>query len=164
MMFFVEFLKIGAFTFGGGLAMIPLLRSIVITNGWLTEGQFTDLIAISQSTPGPIAINMATFIGFKEYGVWGAIAASIVIILPAFILSVLLARFLQKFRKHPYLVAAFVGLKATVIGLLATSVVQIAMVSLYEGTGGSLIKPWVGIDYKSVLVLIVSYLLIEKIA
>ena len=79
MMFFVEFLKIGAFTFGGGLAMIPLLRSIVITNGWLTEGQFTDLIAISQSTPGPIAINMATFIGFKEYGVWGAIAASIVI-------------------------------------------------------------------------------------
>lgn len=162
MMFFVEFLKIGTFTFGGGLAMIPLLRSIVIANGWLTDGQFADLIAISQSTPGPIAINMATFIGFKEYGVWGAIAASLVIILPAFIMSVVLAGFLHKYRKHPYLIAAFVGLKATVIGLLATSVVQIAMVSLYKGTGGSLFKPWIGIDFKSVILLVGSYLFIKK--
>ena len=78
-----EFFKIGAVTYGGGLAMIPLLRDIAINNQWLTDSQFANLIAISQTTPGPIAINMAAFIGYREVGIGGAIAASLVLILPA---------------------------------------------------------------------------------
>ena len=83
MLLLFEFFKIGLFTYGGGLAMIPLLRDIAVRNTWLTDLQFADLIAISQSTPGPIAINMATFIGFKEQGIVGSILASLILILPA---------------------------------------------------------------------------------
>jgi len=157
-----EFFKIGLFTYGGGLAMIPLLRDIVIANHWLTDIQFADLIAISQSTPGPIAINMATFIGYREQGIMGAILASIVLVIPAFIMAVLLSEFLAKNKKNPLITSAFVGLKATVIGLIATSIVQVALVSLYNDNAFSLFKFWRNLDYRSILLLIISYLLIQK--
>ena len=96
-----EFFKIGAVTYGGGLAMIPLLRDIAINNQWLTDSQFANLIAISQTTPGPIAINMAAFIGYREVGIGGAIAASLVLILPAFVMAIVLSNFLTKHRKNP---------------------------------------------------------------
>lgn len=155
--FLFEFFKIGSFTYGGGLAMIPILRDIAIDHAWLTDAQFTDLIAISQSTPGPIAINMATYIGFGNYGVIGSILASILIVLPSFVLSIILGRTLKKYNKHPYIQAAFIGLKATVVGLIAAAIVQVALVSLYKGNGGTLSSFWVGIDYKAVLLLVFSY-------
>lgn len=147
-----EFFKIGALTYGGGLAMIPLLRDISVKNAWLNDAQFADLIAISQSTPGPLAINMATYIGFREAGVLGALLASFVLILPAFIMSIALSRFLAKHRKHPYVMAAFAGLKATIIGLLATSIVQVGRVSLFSQT----------VDLKAILFLMISYIVIRK--
>lgn len=157
-----EFFKIGAVTYGGGLAMIPLLRDIAINNQWLSDSQFANLIAISQTTPGPIAINMAAFIGYREVGVLGAIAASLVLILPAFIMAIVLSNFLTKHRKSPLITAAFVGLKATVIGLIATSIIQVALVSLYLDDSGELLRFWRHIDPKSVVMLVVSYLLIRK--
>lgn len=158
----LEFLKIGSVTYGGGLAMIPLLRDIAINNHWLTDTQFANLIAISQTTPGPIAINMATFIGFREEGVFGAIAASLILILPAFVMAIILSNFLAVHRKNPLITAAFVGLKATVIGLIATSIVQVALVSLYLDDSGELLRFWRHIDPKAVVMLVVSYLLIRK--
>ncbi len=157
-----EFLKIGAVTYGGGLAMIPLLRDITINNLWLTDAQFANLIAISQTTPGPIAINMATFIGFREEGVLGAIAASLILILPAFVMAILLSNFLAKHRKNPLITAAFVGLKATVIGLIATSITQVALVSLYTVDSGELFRFWQHIDLKAIAMLVVSFVLIRK--
>ena len=157
-----EFFKIGAVTYGGGLAMIPLLRDIAINNQWLSDSQFANLIAISQTTPGPIAINMAAFIGYREVGVLGAIAASLVLILPAFVMAVVLSNFLTKHRKSPLITAAFVGLKATVIGLIATSIIQVALVSLYLDDSGELLRFWRHIDPKAVVMLVVSYLLIRK--
>lgn len=157
-----EFLKIGTVTYGGGLAMIPLLRDITINNLWLTDAQFANLIAISQTTPGPIAINMATFIGFREEGVFGAIAASLILILPAFVMAILLSNFLAKHRKNPLITAAFVGLKATVIGLIATSIVQVALVSLYTVDSGELFRFWRYIDFKSIVMFVVSFFLIRK--
>lgn len=148
----LEFLKIGTFTYGGGLAMIPLLREISIRNAWLSDAQFADLIAISQSTPGPLAINMATYIGYKEAGVVGALLASTVLILPTFLLAIIFSKVLAKHRKHPYIMAAFVGLKATIIGLLATSIVQVARVSLFDTT----------IDIKALLFLMIAYVVIQK--
>ena len=156
------FRSIGLFTYGGGLAMIPLLRDIAVRNTWLTDLQFADLIAISQSTPGPIAINMATFIGFKEQGIVGSILASLILILPAFILAVVLSQFLAKHRKNPWITAAFVGLKATVIGLIATSIVQVTLVSIYQEGAGKLEKFWVNIDLKAVIFLVITFLIIRK--
>lgn len=130
-----EFIKIGAFTYGGGLAMIPLLRGVAIDHGWLTNAQFANLIAIAQSTPGPIAINMATFIGFQQYGIIGALAASVAVVLPAFFMALIVARFLSHFNEHPSVKAVLSGLKAAVIGLLATATLQVALVSLYVDQG-----------------------------
>ena len=147
-----EFFKIGALTYGGGLAMIPLLREISVKNAWLTDGQFADLIAISQSTPGPLAINMATYIGYREAGVLGALLSSFILVWPAFIMAITLSRILAKHRKQPYVMAAFVGLKATIIGLLATSIVQVGRVSLFDRS----------IDVAAILFLMISYLVIRK--
>lgn len=160
--FLFEFFKIGLFTYGGGLAMIPILRDISVSKQWLTESHFTDLIAISQSTPGPIAINMATYIGYREFSFWGAVLASFTIIAPAFLLAILLGKFLSKYNRHPYVQAAFVGLKATIIGLIATSVVQVALVSLYGDVPGTITKPWVGLDLKSVAFMIIFYFFIKR--
>lgn len=158
----LEFFKIGLFTYGGGLAMIPLLRDISINNNWLSDSQFADLIAISQSTPGPIAINMATFIGYREASILGAILASIIIVTPAFILAIALSKVLAKYRSHPIVVSAFVGLKATVIGLIATSIIQVARVSLFEGGVNTPSELLSNFDYKAWAMLVISYLVIKK--
>jgi len=162
MIFFLfEFFKIGLFTYGGGLAMIPLLQGISAQNAWLTSKQFADLIAISQSTPGPIAINMATYIGYRQFDVTGALLASVVLVLPGFGLAIGLSKVLAKYRKHPYVIAGFVGLKAAVIGLIGTAIIQVAKVSLYEEEAHSLFKFWEGLDMRAVVVLILAYLLIS---
>lgn len=160
--FLWEFFKIGALTYGGGLAMIPILRDVVIRHMWLTDPQFTDLIAISQSTPGPIAINMATYIGYREFSIHGSIWASLAIVLPSFVLAILLGRFLAEHSKDKGIKAAFVGLKATVIGLIATSIIQVAMVSLYGEERGQLLRFWDGIDLKSVVMVIIGFIVIRK--
>lgn len=157
-----EFIKIGTFTYGGGLAMIPLLRDIAIDNHWLTDSQFANLIAISQSTPGPIAINMATFIGFTEQSVIGAILASLVLILPGLILAIALSKLLAKYRKHPVVTAAFAGLKATVIGLIATSIVQVAIVSLFKEIPKDFGEIWSYLDLKALIMLASAYFIIQK--
>lgn len=156
-----EFIKIGAFTYGGGLAMIPLLREVAVSAGWLTNSQFADLIAIAQATPGPIAINMATYIGFLEYGYRGAILISLAVVLPASILAIFIAKFLNHFNEEPAVKAAMIGLKPAIIGLLATSILQVAMVSIYEYKDG--ISFYKGVDFKAVLFLLISLLLIYKL-
>ena len=83
---FIEFFLIGLFTFGGGYAMIPLVRETVLENGWLTETQFYDFIGVCESTPGPIAVNMATFVGSDQAGVFGSICATLGVVLPSFII------------------------------------------------------------------------------
>lgn len=128
----LEFLKMGAVTYGGGLAMIPLLRDIAVGYAWLTDLQFTDLIAISQSTPGPIAINMATFIGIQQVGLLGAILASLAVILPGSVLATTLAKTLEHYRSHPSVEAAFKGLRAVVVGLIATAIFQISNVTVFR--------------------------------
>jgi chromate transporter len=127
---FYEFFKIGLFTYGGGLAMLPLLRERATSFGWFTEEQFTDMIAISQSTPGPIAINMATFVGYDRGGILGAVISSIGVILPGFIIILIISKFLQHFNENPIVKAIFIGLRATVVGLILTAIVNIALISI----------------------------------
>ena len=120
---FYTFFKIGLFVFGVGYAMLSMIQAEVVTRyGWLTSQEFTDIVAISQMTPGPIGINSATYVGFTATGnVWGAIIATFAVVLPSFILMLAISRFFLKYQKHPAVEAVFSGLRPAVVGLLASA-------------------------------------------
>ena len=117
---FVTFFKIGAFTFGGGYAMIPLIqREIVETHHWLDDDDIMSVIAISESTPGPVAINMATFVGYRTAGVLGSTLATIGVILPSFVIILLVSGLLREFYNLDVVRYAFYGIRAGVLALIA---------------------------------------------
>lgn len=120
---FYTFFKIGLFGFGGGYAMLSMIQGeVVARHGWLTAREFTDIVAISQMTPGPIGINSATYVGYAATGsVWGSAVATAAVVLPSFILMLALSRFFLEWRKHPMAEAAFSGLRPAVAGLLAAA-------------------------------------------
>jgi chromate transporter len=112
------FFKIGLFTFGGGYAMIPLIRQELVGGGYITQELLIDFIGISESTPGPFAVNMATFIGMSQYGLLGAIATTLGVVLPSFIIILIIASLGSKFLESRGVKLAFIGLKPAVIGLI----------------------------------------------
>lgn len=120
---FYTFFKIGLFGFGGGYAMLSMIQAEVVTRyGWLTAQEFTDIVAISQMTPGPIGINCATYVGFTTTGsVWGSALATGAVMLPSFVLMLTISRFFLKYQKHPVVEAVFSGLRPAVVGLLASA-------------------------------------------
>lgn len=116
---FLTFLKIGAFTFGGGYAMIPLIQKEVVENKkWLTDKDISDVIAIAETTPGPIAINAATFVGYKSKGIKGALAATLGVVIPSFAIIILIAVAFQKYMKYEIVANAFWGIRLAVIALM----------------------------------------------
>ncbi len=135
-----EFFKTGLFAVGGGLATLPFLNDICQKYDWFTEQMLADMIAISESTPGPIGINMATYAGYQAAGVLGSIVATCSLVAPSIIIIVLIARFLSKFNEHPLVKSAFSGLRPAVTGLIAAaavSVMKLALlrVSAFEASG-----------------------------
>ena len=127
---FTSFFTIGLFSFGGGYAVLSFLQQEVERRGWMTTERFADLIAISQSTPGPIAINMATFVGFQVGAVPGALVATVAVVLPGMSLIVLLAHFFIPFYERPLTQAMFRGLRPAVVGLVAAAAWQIGQVAV----------------------------------
>ncbi|PKK39379.1 Chromate transport protein [Clostridiaceae bacterium JG1575] len=122
---FWTFLKIGAFSFGGGYAMLPLIeQEIVQHHGWLTQTEFLDIIGISQATPGPIAINSATFVGFKTAGVWGALWASLGVVLVSFLLVLTASHFMKKFKNSKLLAHALTGMRPALVALIFSAAVS----------------------------------------
>lgn len=125
---FLTFFKIGAFTFGGGYAMIPLIQKEVVDNKkWVTENDVLDIIAIAESTPGPIAINSATFVGYKTAGIFGAFCATMGVVLPSFIVISLISRVLTEFEHIKAVQYAFNGIRAGVLALIVK-----ALISMYK--------------------------------
>ncbi len=118
---FLTFLKIGVVSFGGGYAMIPLLTDEVLANGWLDESQIMNFIAVSESTPGPIAINMATFIGSAKGGILGAFLATLGVVLPSFIIILLIASVMKSFMKYKGVNAFLKGVRPVVVGLITAT-------------------------------------------
>lgn len=128
---FYTFFKIGLFGFGGGYAMLSMIQGEVVTRyDWLSSSEFTDIVAISQMTPGPIGINSATYVGYTAVvnagyshaiGILGSIIATISVVLPSFILMILISKFFLKYQKHPSVAAVFDGLRPGVVGLLASA-------------------------------------------
>jgi chromate transporter len=123
---FIGFLKVGCFAFGGAYGAIPLIRDVVLSYGWLDEEMLTYMIAVSESTPGPIMVNLATYVGSSQAGIPGALIATIAVVLPSFIIILLVTALLKTVLKNPYVQAALRGLKPCMIGIiLATGVYMI---------------------------------------
>ncbi|MBQ3115513.1 MAG: chromate transporter [Clostridia bacterium] len=126
---FLTFLKIGAVSFGGGYSMIPLVTEEAISNGWLTSAEVMNFIAVAESTPGPIAINMATFVGASQGGILGAIVATLGVVLPSFIIILVIVALIKKLLKFAGVKAFLGGIRPVAVGLiLATAVTMILTV------------------------------------
>lgn len=124
---FITFFKIGLFTIGGGQAMIPMITRDVVDLGWLTQEQVDVMIAIAESTPGPFAVNIATYTGIETAGVLGAIMATLGVVLPSVIIIVLVAKLLTSFMKKPSVQEVFTGVRSTVTGLLGAVWLALAL-------------------------------------
>ena len=116
---FYTFFKIGLFTFGGGYAMLPLIQEEVVAHGWLTVEGLVDFVAVSESTPGPFAINISTYVGAETAGVLGALAATMGVVLPSFLVILIVAKFYVKFKNSRAVSGVMYGLRSAVVGLMA---------------------------------------------
>ena len=160
---FWEFFKTGLFAVGGGMATLPFLYSMSDATGWFSHAQLADMIAVSESTPGPIGVNMATYVGFTAAGVPGAVVATLGLITPSVIIILIIARVLAAFRQNKYVDAAFYGLRPCSVGLIAAAgllVVKIALfdVDLYKQTGVLMnLFQWKAIALAAVLIVLTRY-------
>lgn len=123
---FLTFFKIGLFTFGGGYAMLPLIQAEVASHSWLSQSQLVDFIAVSESTPGPFAINIATYVGSSQAGVLGSLCATLGVVMPSFIVILIVAQCYERFKKSRAVQGVLSGLRPAAIGLIATAVLTAA--------------------------------------
>ena len=121
LLLFWEFFQIGLFCFGGAFGMIPLIEETVVRNGWMTEEAFYSLVGVCESTPGPIAVNMATYIGSTQGGLLGSIVATLGVVLPSFLIILLIAALLKNLTKHPYFKGFLKGVKPIVTALILSA-------------------------------------------
>jgi chromate transporter len=146
---FITFFKIGLFSFGGGYAMLPLIQQeVTLNHNWVTVKEFIDIVAISQITPGPIAINSATYIGYKVTGVYGSVLATLGVAAPSIIIMLIICRFFFKFKNNKNVEYAFLGLRPATVGLVAAAAILVAYGSF--------------IDYKSIIIFIAAFVLSYK--
>ncbi len=124
---FITFFKIGLFTFGGGYAMLPLIQKEVLNHGWMEIKEIINFIAVSESTPGPFAINCATYVGMETGGVLGAVCATLGVVLPSFIVILSVARFYKKFKESKIVSSVMTGLRPAVIGLIGSALVSMIL-------------------------------------
>lgn len=162
---FLTFLKIGAVSFGGGYGMIPMLTDEVISHGWLTESELMNFIAVSESTPGPIAINMATFIGAAKGGILGAMLATLGVVLPAFIIILIVASVVRGLLKFAGVKGFLSGVRPVVVGLIISTG---AILFLTVAIGYTKIGNPVSFDWKATVIfgiiaaIYISYKLLRK--
>ncbi len=132
---FLNFLMIGGLSFGGGYGMISLVRETVLSNKWLTESEFIDFIAVAESTPGPIAVNMATFIGSTQGGILGSLSATFGVILPSFIIILIIAAVLQNLMKYAGVNAFLSGVRPCVVALIIATAINMGLSALLGFAG-----------------------------
>lgn len=149
---FLTFFKIGAFTFGGGYAMIPLIQhEVTEKNKWITDEDILDIVAIAESTPGPIAVNSATFVGYKICGVLGSVAATLGVVLPSFLIMLCVFFLLDRFQDLPPVQYAFMGIRACVLALVIK-----ALLSMYKKCE----KTWV--SYTVIAFAVITSVIVAK--
>lgn len=170
---FFEFFKTGLFAIGGGLATVPFLSSMGTSTGWFSSKELADMIAVSESTPGPIGVNMATYVGYvighgqgvsegpvaaTFLGILGAIIATIGLITPSVIIILIVAHFLEKFRNNEYVAAALYGLRAASVGLITSAAFSVILIAIF---GIDNIAMWRSavFDVKSVILAVVIFVM-----
>ena len=129
---FWEFFKTGLFAVGGGMATLPFLSAMADKTGWFTQQQLADMIAVGESTPGPIGVNMATYVGFTTAGIPGSIIATLGLVTPSVIIILIIARVLEAFRQNRYVDAAFYGLRPCSVALIAAAGLMVVRLSLFH--------------------------------
>lgn len=128
---FLTFFKIGLFTFGGGYAMLPLIKEEVTAKAWMETSDIVNFIAVSESTPGPFAVNISTYVGCEVAGVLGALAATLGVVMPSFIIILIVAKCFEKFKSSKAVSGCMSGLKPAVIGLIGSAVVSVGITAFF---------------------------------
>lgn len=146
---FLNFLKIGVVSFGGGYGMIPLIQETVISHGWLTQEEILNFIAVSESTPGPIAINMATFIGSSQGGILGSFIATLGIVLPSFVIILLIATLAKNLMKYAGVKATLNGIRPTIIGMIFATFITMFISTIF---GIKTIESTFSFDWKGLVI------------
>ena len=159
LLIFIEFFKTGLFSIGGGLATLPFLFKMSETYGWFSTEQLTNMIAISESTPGPIGVNIATYVGYTIYGIPGGIFATLSLVLPSIIVILIVAGFLQKFKDNKTVKNIFYGLRAAVVGMLAVSLFTVIKTTFYISDVASILA---SIEWIKIAVFAVMFFLVMK--
>ncbi len=151
---FLTFLKVGALSFGGGFGMIALIRESVLSSGWMTEGEFLNFVAVAESTPGPIAVNIATFVGSSEGGVIGALLATLGVILPSFFIILLIVSMISNLMKFKGVQGFLNGVRPCIVALILFTVITLALSTLFSFTEiGDSLTP----DIKGILILSILF-------
>lgn len=160
---FCEFFKIGLFALGGGLATLPFLYNLAEKYPWFNATMLPDMIAISESTPGPIGVNMATYVGFEAGGLLGGIIATLSLVMPSIIIILIIAGFLNKFNENRYVKSIFYGLRPAVTALIATSGFEVLKVSVFTLSRFQLShQPLDLFDLNALILFIIFYFIITK--
>ncbi|MGI6265343.1 MAG: chromate transporter [Acutalibacteraceae bacterium] len=147
---FLAFLEIGAVSFGGGYGMIPLIRDQVLANGWLSEDELLNVIAVAESTPGPIAVNAATFIGARQGGILGSLCATVGVVLPSFLIILILAAVLRGFMKYKGVQAFLCGVRPCVVAMILATAATLSLNLLF---GVADLSGKTAPDWKAMLIL-----------
>ena len=157
---FYEFFKTGLFAIGGGLATLPFLYVMGENTGWFSRTDVADMIAISESTPGPMGINMATYVGFTSFGILGAIVGPIALVVPSLIVIILISRILDKFKESQVVKDVFYGLRPASTGLIITAGIGVARVALFNEAVFEKTKDLIqAMNFKGILLAIGIYIL-----
>lgn len=159
---FYEFFKIGLFALGGGLATLPFLYNLADKYPWFDASMLPDMIAVSESTPGPIGVNMATYAGYSLAGISGGIVATLGLVTPSIIIVILIAGFLNKFQENLYVKSAFYGLRPAVTALIAIAGFEVLKVSIFTFEQFKLSHQWLDLFNTKALILFILFFLATK--
>ena len=165
---FLEFCRVGLFSVGGGLATIPFLTDLGQRTGWFSSGDLANMIAISESTPGPMGVNMATYVGYHTAGVLGGVVATLGLIFPSIVIILIIAGFLEKFRQSKAVDAVFYGLRAASVALITAALLQVAKIALLRPTQGlesafPLYPNWIAIALAAIIFVLVKFTPLKKL-
>ena len=161
----MEFFKTGLFAVGGGLATLPFLYEMGEKTGWFTAQDVLNLLAVSESTPGPMGVNMATYVGYTTAGIPGGIAATLGLVFPSVLIVLIIAKFLQKFRRSKGVDAVFYGLRSASVALITAAMLQVARIALFRTSAGVWYQAfhWPAIVLAAVIFLLAKFTPLKKL-
>ncbi len=161
---FWEFFQVGLFSIGGGMATIPFLTDLGERTGWFTSGQLADMIAISESTPGPMGVNTATYVGFTTGGIPGGVVATLGLVCPSIIIILIIAKFLQRFRQSKVVDGVFYGLRAASVALITAAMLQVAQIALVAtGEAGTFTVNWTAVALALAIFVLIQFTPLKKL-